>query len=29
MLTKRGICIHYDVAEFEEDLQHLREKGWL
>ncbi|WP_334790403.1 UPF0175 family protein [Nostoc sp.] len=29
LLANRGICIHYDVAEFEEDLQHLREKGWL
>lgn len=29
LLSERGICIHYDVAEFQEDIQHLREKGWL
>lgn len=28
-LANRGICVHYDVAEFQEDLQHLRAKGWL
>jgi predicted HTH domain antitoxin len=29
LLSDRGICIHYDVAEFQEDLQHLQVKGWL
>lgn len=29
LLTDRGICIHYDVLEFEEDLQGLRDRGWL
>ncbi|MBD2427581.1 UPF0175 family protein [Phormidium sp. FACHB-1136] len=29
LLGSRGICIHYDVAEFEEDLQNLRNRGWL
>ena len=29
LLAERGIFIHYDVAEFQEDIQHLREKGWL
>jgi predicted HTH domain antitoxin len=29
MLSERGICIHYDVAEFQEDIKHLKEKGWL
>lgn len=29
LLADRGICVHYDVAEFQEDLQHLRAKGWL
>ncbi len=29
LLASRGICIHYDVAEFEEDIQHLRDRGWL
>ena len=29
LLDNRGICVHYDVADFREDLQHLSEKGWL
>lgn len=29
LLSDRRICVHYDVAEFEEDLQYLRGKGWL
>ncbi len=29
LLADRGICVHYDVAEFQEDLRHLQEKGWL
>lgn len=29
LLADRGICVHYDVAEFQEDLQHLQAKGWL
>ena len=29
LLSDRGICVHYDVAEFHEDLRYLREKGWL
>ena len=29
LIGSRGICIHYDVAEFEEDLQNLRNRGWL
>jgi predicted HTH domain antitoxin len=29
LLSERGICIHYDVAEFQEDIRHLQEKGWL
>ena len=29
LLAKRGICIHYDVAEFQEDIANLRERGWL
>jgi len=29
LLDDRGICVHYDVADFREDLQHLSEKGWL
>lgn len=29
LLADRGICVHYDVAEFQEDLQHLQAKGCL
>ena len=28
-LGRRGICIHYDVAEFEQDLQTLEQLGRL
>lgn len=26
LLASRGICIHYDVEDFEQDIQHLRIK---
>lgn len=29
LIADRGICVHYDVAEFQEDIQHLTAKGWL
>jgi predicted HTH domain antitoxin len=29
LISDRGICIHYDVEEFEQDVQHLRDRGWL
>jgi predicted HTH domain antitoxin len=29
LLADRGICVHYDVEEFEQDIQHLRDRGWL
>ncbi|UAJ73919.1 UPF0175 family protein [Synechocystis sp. PCC 7339] len=29
LLGDRRICVHYDVAEFQEDLQYLQKKGWL
>jgi len=29
LLAKREICVHYDVAEFHEDIEHLKAKGWL
>ncbi|HHP7243876.1 MAG TPA: UPF0175 family protein, partial [Elainellaceae cyanobacterium] len=29
LIGSRGICIHYDVEEFEEDIQGLRDRGWL
>ncbi len=27
LIADRGICVHYDVAEFQEDIQHLTGKG--
>ncbi len=29
LMAERDICIHYDVAELHEDIQHLKAKGWL
>jgi predicted HTH domain antitoxin len=29
LISDRGICIHYDVEEFQQDVQHLQERGWL
>jgi predicted HTH domain antitoxin len=29
LISDRGICVHYDVAEFREDVEHLTAKGWL
>ena len=29
LISDRGICVHYDVAELREDVQHLTAKGWL
>jgi predicted HTH domain antitoxin len=28
LLADRGICVHYDVADFQEDLKTLQEVGW-
>jgi predicted HTH domain antitoxin len=28
LLAERGICVHYDVAEFQEDLKTLQEMSW-
>ncbi|WP_035991206.1 UPF0175 family protein [Leptolyngbya sp. KIOST-1] len=28
-LGNRGNCIHYDMQEFDEDIQNLRSRGWL
>ncbi len=28
LLSDRGICVHYDVEDFEQDVQHLR-GDWL
>ena len=29
VMAERKICLHYDVAEFQEDIEHLQTKGWL
>ena len=29
ILSERGINIHYDVEELQEDIQHFTAKGWL
>jgi predicted HTH domain antitoxin len=29
LMAERGVCIHYDVAELLEDIQHFTRKGWL
>lgn len=29
LISDRGICVHYDVAELQEDIQHLTAKGLL
>ncbi len=29
LIADRGICMHYDVAELQEDIQHLTTKGLL
>jgi predicted HTH domain antitoxin len=29
LLGDRGICVHYDIKEFEQDIQHLRDRSWL
>lgn len=29
LLSERGICVHYDVAEFQEDVRYLKSKNWL
>ncbi|MFM2431435.1 MAG: hypothetical protein RLZZ511_2648 [Cyanobacteriota bacterium] len=29
LIADRNICVHYDVEEFEQDIQHLRDRGWL
>ncbi len=28
LLAERDICVHYDVADFQEDLKTLHETGW-
>lgn len=29
LIAGRGICVHYDVTEFREDVEHLTAKGLL
>ena len=29
LIADRGICVHYDVEEFQQDIQHLHDRGWL
>ena len=29
LLANRGICVHYNVEDLEQDVQHLRDRGWL
>jgi len=29
LMGERGINIHYDVEELQEDIEHLKAKGWL
>lgn len=29
LISERGICVHYDVAEFQEDIEHLKVQGLL
>jgi predicted HTH domain antitoxin len=29
ILADRGICVHYDIAEFEEDMKTLQKSNWL
>jgi predicted HTH domain antitoxin len=28
LIASRGICVHYDVEDLEQDLLSLREEGW-
>lgn len=28
LIASRGICVHYDIADYEADIQNLREEGW-
>jgi predicted HTH domain antitoxin len=28
LISERGICVHYDIDEFQEDLKNLEETEW-
>ncbi len=27
LIADRGICVHYDIEDFEQDIQHLRDRA--
>ncbi|MBW4484704.1 MAG: UPF0175 family protein [Tildeniella torsiva UHER 1998/13D] len=29
IIGSRGVCAHYDVKEFADDIENLRRRGWL
>ncbi|NET54714.1 MAG: UPF0175 family protein [Symploca sp. SIO2E6] len=29
LIASRGICVHYDVEEFNQDIRNLQNRGWL
>ena len=29
LIASRGICIHYDLEDYQLDVQSLKERGWL
>ncbi|MGF1519158.1 MAG: UPF0175 family protein [Nodosilinea sp.] len=29
LLANRSICVHYDVEDLDQDVQSLRDRGWL
>jgi len=28
LIASRGICVHYDIEDLEQDLKSLRDEGW-
>jgi len=28
LIASRGICVHYDIEDLEQDLKSLRQEGW-
>ena len=29
LIASRNICVHYDVEDFQQDIDHLRDRGWV
>ncbi|NES25299.1 MAG: UPF0175 family protein [Symploca sp. SIO3E6] len=29
LIASRGICVHYDVEDFNQDIRNLKNRGWL